>query len=214
MNPLRARRFLLAVLALAGAGVFVATVARGGLARTETSGTANVYIAGQLLVAAPRMMDPRFQKTVIYMISHDAAGAFGLIVNRATGKASLGKFLKGLGIDGGDAGGDLVVHYGGPVETGLGFVLHTSDFENPQSRKVAGAFAWSAAPEALAAVARGAGPKRFLFTLGYAGWGPRQLEGEIERGDWLIAPADETLVFDLKGDAAWEKARERASVRL
>ena len=211
---MRARRVVLVVWVLAGLGIAAAMLARGGLARTNEGGTAGVYLTGQLLVAAPRMIDPRFQKTVIYMITHDAEGAFGLIVNRATGKASLSKFLKGFGIDGGAASGDLVVHYGGPVAMGLGFVLHTSDFESPHSRRIAGAFAWSAAPEALAAVARGLGPKRFLFTLGHAGWAPRQLEGEIERGDWLIAPADETLVFELTGDAAWEKARERAGVRL
>lgn len=214
MDLIRARRLVLVVLVFAGLGVAAATFAEGGLAREDKGGSAEVYLTGQLLVAAPRMMDPRFQKTVIYMVAHDTQGALGLIVNRTTGKASLKKFLKGFGIEGGEAGGDLVLHYGGPVETGLGFVLHSAEFESPQSRKVAGAFAWSPAPAALEAASRGAGPKRFLFTLGYSGWGPRQLEGEIERGDWLIAPADEALVFELKGDAAWEKARERAGVRL
>ena len=214
MNFLRARRAVLVGVALVGLGSVAGLIAPVGLARTGEVGPSSLYLTGQLLVAAPRMIDPRFQKTVIYMITHDAQGAFGLIVNRATGKASLNKFLKGIGIEGGEAGGDLVVHYGGPVETGIGFVLHTADFESPDSRKIAGPFAWSAAPAALSAVARGQGPKRFLFTLGYAGWGPKQLEGELARGDWLIAPADETLVFELKGDAAWEQARERAGVRL
>ena len=214
MSFVRAHRLVLAAMglaALASAALVSATV---GLARTDDGEAAGVYLTGQLLVAAPRILDPRFQKTVIYMITHDAQGAFGLIVNRATGKASLKKFLKGFGIEGGEAGGDLVLHYGGPVETGLGFVLHSAEFESPHSRKVAGAFAWSPAPAAIEAASQGHGPKRFLFTLGYSGWGPRQLEGEIERGDWLIAPADETLVFELKGDEAWEKARERAGVRL
>jgi putative transcriptional regulator len=209
MNLVRARRIVLVALIFASLSVAAAT-----LAREDKGGAADVYLAGQLLVASPRIKDPRFQKTVVYMITHDAQGAFGLIVNRATGKASLKKFLKGFGIDGGDAVGDLVLHYGGPVETGLGFVLHTAEFENPHSRKVSGPFAWSSGPAAIEAASQGRGPKRYLLTLGYSGWAPRQLEGEIERGDWLIAPADETLVFELKGDEAWEKARARAGVRL
>jgi putative transcriptional regulator len=209
MNASRARRFVLAALGLAAAALAAGTPVRG-----NADETTSVYLAGQLLVASPRIMDPRFQKTVIYMISHDAQGAFGLIVNRATGRASLKSFLKGFGLEAGAVNGDLVVHYGGPVETGLGFVLHTTDFEDPHSRKVAAPFAWSPAPAAIEAVTYGTGPKRYLFTLGYSGWGPRQLEGEIERGDWLIAPADESLVFELKGDEAWEKAREHAGVRL
>jgi putative transcriptional regulator len=214
MSMARVFRLVFAALGLAALGSAAAVPAKVGLARSDGGGTAGVYLTGQLLVASPRIMDPRFQKTVVYMITHDAQGAFGLIVNRTTGRASLKKFLKGFGIEGGDASADLVVHYGGPVETGLGFVLHTAEFENPHSKKISGSFAWSSAPAALEAVSQGRGPKRYLFTLGYSGWGPRQLEGEIERGDWLIAPADETLVFELKGEDAWEKARERAGVRL
>ncbi len=209
MSIARARRYICAALALAALGF-----AAGDPVSADTDKTTDVYLAGQLLVASPRIQDPRFQKTVIYMIAHDAKGAFGLIVNRATGRASLKNFLKGFGLEAGAEGGDLVVHYGGPVETGLGFVLHTTDFEDPHSRKVVAPFAWSPAPSAIEAVTYGTGPKRYLFTLGYSGWGPRQLEGEIERGDWLIAPADESLVFELKGDAAWDKAVERAGVRL
>ena len=209
MGISRAVRIVLCAAALAALGHGATTAPRAAAADPKDS-----YLTGQLLVASPRIQDPRFQKTVIYMISHDAKGAFGLIVNRATGQASLKKFLKGFGIEGGDASGDLVVHYGGPVETGLGFVLHSSEYENPLSRHVVGAFAWSSGPAALEAASRGEGPKRYLFTLGYSGWGPGQLEGEIARGDWLIAPADESLVFETKGDQAWEKARERAGVRL
>ena len=209
MIAARARRFILAALGLAAA-----CLAAGFPVRGDADKTAGVYLAGQLLVASPRINDPRFQKTVVFVISHDGQGAFGLIVNRVTGRASLKSFLKGFGLEAGAVGGDLVVHYGGPVETGLGFVLHTADFEDPHSRKVAASFAWSPTPAAIEAATYGTGPKRFLFTLGYSGWGPRQLEGEIERGDWLIAPADESLVFELEGDEAWDKAIERAGVRL
>ena len=175
---------------------------------------ADIFISGQMLVAAPRIQDPRFQKTVIVMIRHDGDGAFGLIVNRAIGSGSLKNFLKGLGRAGGDAGGDLTLHYGGPVQGDVGFVLHSAEFKSETSRPVAGNIAWSPAPDALDAASRGEGPRRLLFAFGYAGWGPGQLEGEIERGDWLIAPADAELIFDLTGEAAWDRARESAAVRL
>ncbi|MBM3564755.1 MAG: YqgE/AlgH family protein [Alphaproteobacteria bacterium] len=173
-----------------------------------------LYLAGQMLVAAPSIKDPRFQKSVIFMIGHDAAGAFGLIVNRPVGSGTLKNFLKGLGMEGGDKGGPLALHYGGPVEGELGFVLHTDDVLGAESRAVAGGYAWSPAPEVLQAASEGRGPRRLLFALGYSGWGPGQLEGEIERGDWLIAPADEAAIFEIKNDDAWDKARAGAAVRL
>jgi putative transcriptional regulator len=214
MRSLRALNLARAALGLAAVALALAVPAPGVSDDGSDGKTTSVYLAGQLLVAAPKIQDPRFQKSVVFMISHDAKGAFGLIVNRVTGRASIKSFLKGFGLEGGAEGGNLVVHYGGPVETGHGFVLHTADFDDPLSRKVAGPFAWSMAPSAIEAVSFGIGPRRYLFALGYSGWGARQLEGEIERGDWLIAPADETVVFELKGDEAWDKARAGAGVRL
>ncbi len=209
---LAARAVLPALLAAAllGAPLLVSAP----LAAQDKDSRTELFISGQMLVAAPRIKDPRFQKSVIYMIRHDPDGAFGLIVNRAIGRGSLKSFLKGLGRDGGDEGGDLAVHYGGPVQGDVGFVLHSADFQSETSRTVAGNFAWSPGAEALEAASKGHGPKRLLFTFGYSGWGPGQLEGEIERGDWLIAPADPGLVFELTGDAAWDRAREGAAVRL
>ncbi len=191
-------------------------------AGAQNSAPADIFISGRMLVAAPRIQDPRFRKTVIVMIRHDADGAFGLIVNRALGSGSLKNFLKGLGRAGGDAGGDLTLHYGGPVQGDVGFVLHSAEFQSETSQPIVpstdnrtdNGIAWSPAPDALDAASKGQGPKRLLFAFGYAGWGPGQLEGEIERGDWLIAPADSGLIFDLTGEAAWEKARESAGVRL
>lgn len=172
------------------------------------------FLAGRMLVAAPRIADPRFQRSVIVLIRHDPDGALGLIVNRAVGSGSLKKFLKGLGREGGERGGDLAIHYGGPVQADLGFVLHSADFAGAASEPVSGGLAWSPAPDVLEAASRGEGPRRLLFALGYSGWGPGQLDGEIARGDWLIAPADEALIFETTGDAAWDRARAGAAVRL
>lgn len=175
---------------------------------------AELFLTGRMLVAAPRIRDPRFQRSIIVLIRHDRDGAFGLIVNRAVGSGSLKNFLKGLGREGGERGGDLAIHYGGPVQSDSGFVLHSADFAGAASEPVTGDLAWSPAPDVLEAASRGEGPRRLLFALGYSGWGPGQLDGEIARGDWLIAPADEALIFEIKGDAAWDKARAGAAVRL
>ena len=172
------------------------------------------FLAGQLLVATRKLGDPRFAHTVIYMVDHDAKGAMGLIVNRAYGVGPLDKLLKGFGIEDGDVAGTIRLHYGGPVDTGQGFVLHSTDFEGPGTRVVNKEVAITTKLEVLKAIAKGEGPKRSLFALGYAGWGPGQLEGEIARDDWVTAPADQDLIFSDDLESTWERAIKMAGVAL
>lgn len=172
------------------------------------------FLAGQLLVATRQIGDPRFARTVIYMVSHDGTGALGLVVNRVYGHGPLAKFLQGFDIDAGDAKGDIRLHFGGPVEPSAGFVLHTPDYRGPGTRVVNGRMAMTTEMSVLKAIAEGHGPKRSLFALGYAGWGPGQLEGEIARGDWFSAPADEDLVFDDDVETKWDRASGRAGIKL
>ena len=172
------------------------------------------FLAGQLLVATRKLGDPRFAHTVIYMVDHDAKGAMGLIVNRAYGVGPLDKLLKGFGIEDGDVAGTIRLHYGGPVDTGQGFVLQSSDFEGPGTRVVNKEVAITTKLEVLKAIAKGEGPKRSLFALGYAGWGPGQLEGEIARDDWVTAPADQDLIFSDDLESTWERAIKMAGVAL
>ena len=172
------------------------------------------FLAGQLLVATRKLGDPRFAHTVIYMVDHDAKGAMGLIVNRAYGVGPLDKLLKGFGIEDGDVAGTIRLHYGGPVDTGQGFVLHSTDFEGPGTRVVNKEVAITTKLEVLKAIAKGEGPKRSLFALGYAGWGPGQLEGEIARDHWVTAPADESLIFSDDLESTWDRAIKKAGVAL
>lgn len=168
------------------------------------------HLTGQFLVASPNIGDPRFARTVIYMIRHNAEGAFGLIVNRPIGKGPLDKFLSGFKIEAGHQGGEIRIHYGGPVERGLGFVVHSGEWRGDGSAPVDDRISWSPRLDVLTAISNGGGPKRSLFALGYAGWGANQLEGELARGDWAVSPADEDLIFEGGGDGTWEKARARA----
>ena len=172
------------------------------------------FLAGQLLVATQKLGDPRFAHTVIYMVDHDAKGAMGLIVNRAYGVGPLDKLLKGFGIENEDGAGTIRLHYGGPVDTGNGFVLHSTDFKGPGTRVVNKEMAITTKLDVLKAIAKGEGPKRSLFALGYAGWGPGQLEGEIDRDDWVTAPADQDLIFSDDLDSTWDRAIKLAGVAL
>ncbi|MBL6959298.1 MAG: YqgE/AlgH family protein, partial [Rhodospirillales bacterium] len=125
----------MAVFALFAVGVQPSA----GQAADEPAKGSN-FLTGKLLVASPKMADPRFAETVIFMVNHDAKGAFGLIVNRSYGKGPMQSFLKGFGIEAEQAGGDIRIHYGGPVEPERGFILHTDDFKDPTTVDIDGGY--------------------------------------------------------------------------
>lgn len=171
------------------------------------------YLRGQLLVAAPSMPDPRFAHAVIYMVKHDARGAFGLIVNKPLGSGPLAKLVQGFGLPPGEAAGDVTLHFGGPVEADSLYVLHSADWRG-QTTFGDGPLAVTATPEVFQAIAAGKGPGRYLVIIGYAGWGPGQLEGEMARDDWLSAPADADFVFDKDAAGKWERISGKAGITL
>lgn len=173
------------------------------------------YLNGQLLMAMPSMTDKRFQRSVIYMCAHSAEGAMGLIINQPAPKLTLPGLLAQLGIVDGKAGAltiptpvqEKTVHVGGPVETGRGFVLHSSDyFAENATLEIDGAMSLTATIDILKAMAAGAGPRHSLLALGYAGWAPGQLEDEIQANGWLHCAADPELVFDTDLDGKYHRA--------
>jgi putative transcriptional regulator len=171
-------------------------------------------LAGKLLIATPALDDPYFAQTVIFMVEADELGAMGLVVNRTVGEATVGDLLAAAGIK--DAAGDrtIEVHYGGPVEPRLGFTLHGSDYADPTTRAIGADFALSPGTEVLSAIGGGGGPARFVFALGYAGWGPGQLESEIRSGSWYVAPADPDLVFADDPATIWRDALDSRYIEL
>lgn len=179
------------------------------------SGTAveAASLAGRLLVATEQMPDPRFAETVIYIIQHDQGGAMGLVINKPLATVPLTNLLDDLGLDGNGISGDVPVHFGGPVEPRRGFVLHTPDYADDGTLTIGG-FAVTAQPEILQAIGRGAGPKKFLFCLGYAGWAPGQLEAEMRTGHWVDVAADVRIVFDEPVNTKWERALGRRTTAL
>ncbi len=166
----------------------------------------NLYLTGQLLVAMPQMRDPRFARSVIYMCAHSADGAMGLVVNRRVGSITFDDLLQQLNIGPNKRNDEIRIHFGGPVEQGRGFVLHSSDYVQSGSLRVDDQVALTATLDILKELAAGGGPRRSLLALGYAGWGPGQLDAEIQANGWLSVPSDEALVFDADLDHKWERA--------
>ncbi|MDC0011694.1 YqgE/AlgH family protein [Octadecabacter sp.] len=169
--------------------------------------TETTNLTGKLLIAMPDMGDPRFDRAVIYMCAHSSDGAMGLIINKPTPEVRLADLLEQLSIDEGDVAVDVRIHFGGPVETGRGFVLHTSDYTSGAgTMEVGGCIAMTATLDILEDIATGQGPKRSMLGLGYAGWGPLQLEGELVNNGWLICDANEDILFGRAAEHKWTAA--------
>ncbi len=173
----------------------------------------SAFLAGQLLIAMPGMGDPRFDRSVIFMCAHSAEGAMGLIVNKPASDLRFKDLLAQLDIEPPEEASRMRVHFGGPVEHGRGFVLHSADYAiEGATMKVDDTFAMTATVDILQDMAKGRGPKRALLALGYAGWAPGQLEGEIQANGWLMAPASTGLVFGTPDRQKWEEALKSISI--
>jgi len=170
------------------------------------------YLAGQLLIAMPGIGDPRFDKTVIYLCAHSEEGAMGLVVNREFDDLTFPDLLEQLNIEPAPHLSPIMVQFGGPVESGRGFVLHTQDYMHDGSLAVDDTIALTATVDILRAIAEGEGPEQHMLALGYAGWGPGQLDAEIRANGWLHVEADERLVFDADLDAKWEMAMGKIGI--
>jgi putative transcriptional regulator len=179
------------------------------MATVKAASTQNLdgtWLTGQLLVAMPTMPDPRFAHSVIYICSHGPNGAMGLVVNRLYGEVNFRALLKQLNVKTSGDAPELPVHYGGPVESARGFVLHSTDFLREGTMRIDDTIALSATVEVLEALASGEGPDRVLMTLGYTGWDAGQLDAEMQANGWLTVPADDNLIFDREIDTKWERA--------
>ncbi|KIQ70895.1 YqgE/AlgH family protein [Wenxinia marina] len=164
-------------------------------------------LAGQLLIAMPGTGDSRFAHSVVYLCAHSDDGALGLIVNKPTPEIRFRDLLDQIGIEVPGMLRDIRVHFGGPVEQARGFVLHSPDYSaGDATLEVTGEISLTASLEVLQAIARGEGPANSMMALGYAGWGPGQLESEIARNGWLTAPARSDIVFGRANEHKWTAA--------
>ena len=172
-------------------------------------------LAGQLLVAMPQMLDPRFARSVIYLCLHSGdGGAMGLVVNKLLGSATMEELFAQLDIKSSTDVSTRPVHFGGPVDAGRGFVLHSSDYSEGATLVVNGNIAITATIEILRAIGKGQGPRHSLFALGYAGWAPGQLDAEIQANGWLSVAADDDIIFALDQGEKWRRALGKLGIDL
>lgn len=164
-------------------------------------------LKGKLLVATPAIGDSRFARSIIYLCAHNEDHAMGLILNKPMGALRLPDLLDQLGVPCSITVPDRPVRAGGPMERDRGFVLHSDDyFLQDATVMVGGGVGLTATKEILEAMASTSAPRRSVLALGYAGWGPGQLENELRENSWLVCSPSDELVFDDQLERKWESA--------
>jgi putative transcriptional regulator len=209
MSAIGFRRLCLIVAAL----VLPTALLRAALPGSDEA-PARPSLAGQLLVAAPWIGDPRFERTVILVVEHGPGGAFGIVINKPIGEQPLASVFKALGQKEGNDTGSVRIFSGGPVQPEVGFVVHSADYRRPETVALTDRLSVTSSVAILQDIGDKRGPAKILVAFGHAGWGPDQLEHEIEEHAWGTAEADPTLVFDEDRDNVWEDARKHSTEHL
>jgi putative transcriptional regulator len=178
-----------------------------GKSKAFAGATGTQGLAGQMLIAMPAMEDPRFQRTVIYLCAHSEKGAMGIVINKRMPTLTFAELMEQLGIETSSKTRSLPIHFGGPVDTGRGFVLHSLDYGVPEATlEVTEQVGLTATVDILKSIARGQGPGQALLALGYAGWDAGQLEEEIRANGWLTCAASTGLIFGENIELTWQRA--------
>ncbi len=164
------------------------------------------FLTGKLVVSMPHSEDSRFYQSVIYICGHDETGAMGIMINKPLSTVKFTDLLDQLSIDYPPTVPNLPIYYGGPVEIGRGFVLHTCDFMTESSTAISNNIALTATLDILRAIAYHIGPAKKIMALGYVGWGAFQLEQEIQNNGWIVIDVKEDLVFTPEIDSIWKSA--------
>ncbi len=192
-----------AMLSLVGAALLGAT---GVPAQTLDLPTKAKDLVGRLLVASPSMGDGRFKQAVVYVARHDDQGAFGLVLNKPQGAGPLEQVLRAFRLRAQPTEARVTVYWGGPSESGRGFVLHSTDYGLQGALMAAGDLAVSRVESVAVAMAEGNGPQRTLMAFGYTNWGAGQLDREVAAGDWYVIAQDKQLIFDAPDADKWKRA--------
>lgn len=177
------------------------------MARSHTPDPEEGFLEGKLLIAMPGMPDPRFERSVIFMCAHSAKGAMGLIINKPIDGLSFRELMSKFEIDVKAEMHETPILFGGPVQVGRGFVLHSSDYGSAEATlPITSEISLTATVDILKAIAEGRGPAKAVLALGYAGWGSGQIENEIINNGWIHCDADEKIIFETAYDAKWQTA--------
>ena len=174
------------------------------------------FLEGKLLIALPGMGDERFEKSVIFMCAHSLdTGAMGLCINRPIDGLNFRELASRLELMTTPATPDFPILLGGPMDTGRGFVLHSSDYESDDSTlPITETISLTATLDILRALAVGEGPRQALFALGYAGWREGQIEDEIRANAWIHCDADDVLLFETPHAEIWSAALAKLGIDM
>ncbi len=170
------------------------------------------FLKGSLLLATAALDGSYFAKAVIYLCAHNKDGAMGIIINQPMQTIKFHELLEQLNLKPGFNVPSPVVHLGGPVDASRGFVLHSTDVTKGDTLKIDEHLGITGTVDILRLMAEGRGPQKSLLALGYAGWGPGQLEQELQENSWLTVGADDGIIFDHDLDHKWEKALRKLGV--
>ncbi|MBP6985374.1 MAG: YqgE/AlgH family protein [Alphaproteobacteria bacterium] len=170
------------------------------------------FLTGKFLVAMPGMDDPRFEDTILYICGHDASGAMGLIVNKLVESISFKGLMEQLEIEVANKIPHIPVYFGGPIEMGRGFVLHSNDYIHDSSVSITDDVILTATVDILKDMAMQRGPKYSILALGYSGWSPGQLENEIKRNGWLEINGDVDILFKTEIEVKRSKALTKLGI--
>ena len=163
-------------------------------------------LTGQFLISMPSLEDERFEKTVIYMCAHSKDGAMGIIINKKIDYDLYPDLLQQLGIDKPLLDKKLYIRYGGPIESGRGFVLHSDEVVQKETLNITKGIALTSTSEFFEDLSKGNGPKNSILALGYSGWGPGQIELELASNSWMTLEADASFIFDERVSNKWKDA--------
>jgi putative transcriptional regulator len=170
-------------------------------------------LQGYFLISTAKMPDPRFQEKLIYMCGHSEEGAIGLVVNQPLHDVTLDEILISADIPVPDITLPPV-YIGGPVEVGSGFILYTADYQARSQLEVSTTICLSSDPQILKDISLNKGPSSYLFLLGYAGWGPGQLENELTDNGWLMLPAEDEVIFNTPDAMKWRLAAQKYGIDI
>ena len=172
------------------------------------------YLQGQLLVATPLIGSSCFHKSSIYLFAHNQEGAMGVIINQPIETVDYGTLLEECEMPERIAEEDISVYYGGPVDRHRGFVLHSNDYSTEGTLFRSEVASVTASTKILRDMMAGNGPRKALLAVGCAGWGPGQLEQELEENSWITVPASEELIFDIDNDMKWGMASQSLGIDM
>ncbi len=162
-------------------------------------------LTGSFLLSTPQMPDPRFSEQVIFICSHGHDGAVGIAINKPDSSICFEEVLANNSYPLPE-NLEANVYVGGPVEPNSAFILYGSEYQTDKHLEITSSVYMTRDTRVLEDIANGCGPEKFLFAIGYAGWGPGQLEQELVREGWLIVPAEDTIIFDVPDEQKWQQA--------